>query len=142
MVDSKAKGNRGEYQVRDLMRQYTGLQWERTPASGALTYLKGDLYIPNTPQKFVVEVKNYKESPLSDKVLTSTTNNLNQWWSKLVHQANTMEPLLFWKYDRSKWFVGTRKQPTTLKKYLYMHPNVCYIMIAEEFLKEEWKNYV
>ena len=42
MVDSRAKGARGEYLVRDMLRSYTGLKFERVPASGALEYLKGD----------------------------------------------------------------------------------------------------
>ena len=47
MVDSRAKGARGEYLVRDMLREATGLKFERVPASGALEYLKGDLYVPN-----------------------------------------------------------------------------------------------
>ena len=43
VVDSRAKGARGEYLVRDLLREHTGLQFERVPMSGALEYLKGDL---------------------------------------------------------------------------------------------------
>ena len=47
MVDSRAKGARGEYLVRDMLRSYTALKFERVPASGALEYLKGDIYVPN-----------------------------------------------------------------------------------------------
>ena len=39
MVDSRAKGARGEYLVRDMLREATGLKFERVPASGALEYL-------------------------------------------------------------------------------------------------------
>ena len=35
VVDSRAKGARGEYLVRDLLREHTGLQFERVPMSGA-----------------------------------------------------------------------------------------------------------
>ena len=88
MVDSRAKGARGEYLVRDLLRQHTGLQFERVPMSGALEYLKGDLYVPNEKNFFCIEVKNYAESPLSDKILSQIkTNNLWRWWRKLVTQA-------------------------------------------------------
>lgn len=143
MVDSRAKGQRGEYAVRDLMRVYTGLNWERTPASGALEYQKGDLYIPNEKPRFVVEVKNYKDSPMSDKVLTNTTNNLNLWWTKLVHQASQMkaEPILFFKYDRSKWFVSVGRRPQHIKNYLHWCQKDCYTMLAEEWLDQEWKYY-
>lgn len=77
MVDSRAKGARGEYLVRDLLRESTGLQFERVPSSGALDYLKGDLYVPHAKNRFCIEVKNYESSPLSDKVFTAPrTNNL------------------------------------------------------------------
>ena len=88
MVDSKAKGARGEYLVRDLLREYTNLQFERVPMSGALEYLKGDLYVPNEKNYFCIEVKNYADSPLTDKILTQKkTNNLKKWWKKLEIQA-------------------------------------------------------
>ena len=59
MVDSRAKGARGEYLVRDMLREATGYQFERVPNSGALEYLKGDLYVPNERNRFCIEVKNY-----------------------------------------------------------------------------------
>ena len=68
MVDSRAKGARGEYLVRDMLRDVTGYQFERVPSSGALEYLKGDLYVPNERNRFCIEVKNYSESPLNDKI--------------------------------------------------------------------------
>ena len=143
MVDARAKGARGEYAVRDMMRQHTGLQWERTPASGALEYQKGDLYIPNEKPKYIIEVKNYKESPLSDKILTNTTNNLNAWWTKLVHQASQVPatPILFFKYDRSKWFITVDQEPKHVTNYLFWKHKSCYTMLAEEFLVKEWKYY-
>jgi Holliday junction resolvase len=143
MVDSRAKGARGEYAVRDLLREYTKLEWERTPASGALPYLKGDLYIPNKKQEFVIEVKNYKESAITEKLLTSSVADLHKWWIKLEHQATSAGciPLLFFKHDRSKWFIAVKTKPTNLKKYLYMNLPPCYIMLAEEWLKEEWNCY-
>ena len=102
MVDSRAKGARGEYLVRDLLRDHTNLQFERVPMSRALEYLKGDLYVPNERNHFRIEVKNYAESPLTDKIFTaSKTNNLIRWWTKVVKQAigGNQEPLLFFKYN-------------------------------------------
>ena len=60
MVDSRAKGARGEYLVRDMLRSASGLQFERVPSSGALSYLKGDLYVPDAKNLFCIEVKNYE----------------------------------------------------------------------------------
>ena len=54
MVDSRAKGARGEYLVRDLLRESTQVfSFERVPMSGALEYLKGDLYVPNEKNLFL-----------------------------------------------------------------------------------------
>jgi Holliday junction resolvase len=140
MVDSRAKGARGEYTVRDLLRSATGLQFERVPLSGALEYLKGDLYVPNMKNRFCIEVKNYEESPLTDKLFTQEkTNNLVRWWLKIKNQAFNakQEPLLFFKYNRSKVFVCTELKPEKLKKYLYISWLNCYTMLAEDWLKEE-----
>ena len=106
MVDSRAKGARGEYLVRDMLREHTNLQFERVPNSGALEYLKGDLYVPHEKNVYCIEVKNYAESPLSDRIFTQKkTNNLIQWWKKLIIQAEggNQDPLLFFKYKRPIW---------------------------------------
>ena len=122
MVDSRAKGARGEYLVRDLLREYTNLQFERVPMSGALEYLKGDLYVPNEKNYFCIEVKNYSDTPLTDKILTQKkTNNLIKWWKKLVIQAERgkQDPLLFFKYNRSKIYVVTDVSPEYIN-YIYI----------------------
>jgi Holliday junction resolvase len=139
MVNPRAKGQRGEYGVRDMLRTASGLGFERVPASGALAYLKGDLYIPQVPNRFCIEVKNYKESHINDKILTSKTNKIVEWWNKIEEQAidSDMEPLLFVKYDRSKVFVVTNLKPAKAKNYLYISFLRCYIIIAEEWLGKE-----
>ena len=77
MTDSRAKGARGEYLVRDMLRRHTGLEFERIPSSGALHYLKGDLYVPHKHNLFCIEVKNYKDSHFNDKVFTSKSISLH-----------------------------------------------------------------
>lgn len=140
MVDSRAKGARGEYLVRDMLREYTGLRFERVPSSGALEYLKGDLYVPNESNKYCIEVKNYAESPLSDKMFTQEkTNNLITWWTKVSYQASNgnQEPLLFFKYNRSKVFVVTNQKPEKCLKYFFISWLNCYIIVAEDWLENE-----
>lgn len=139
MVNPRTKGQRGEYVVRDMLRKYSGLGFERVPASGALAYLKGDLYVPQRPNHYCIEVKNYKESHINDKILTSKTNKIIEWWIKIEEQAidNNLEPLLFVKYDRSKVFVITSKKPVKVKNYLYISSLMCYIIIGEEWLEKE-----
>ena len=145
MVDSRAKGARGEYLVRDMLRDATGLKFERVPSSGALEYLKGDLYVPNQRNYYCIEVKNYKDSPLSDKVFTQPkTNNLVKWWKKIVIQANggDQKPLLFFKYDRSKVFVVTEEKPENTIEYLFIRFLDCYVLLAEDWLKHEKVEFI
>lgn len=143
MVDSRAKGARGEYLVRDMLRSATGLKFERVPSSGALAYLKGDLYVPDEKNVFCIEVKNYEKSPLTDKVFTNKTNYLVQWWEKIKHQASLKDqnPLLFFKYSRSKVFVVTETEPKKTK-YMYISWLECYVSLAEEWLENEQAVFV
>ncbi len=139
MVDSRAKGQRGEYAVRDMLREATGLKFERVPASGALEYLKGDLYVPNERNRFMIEVKNYEESAFNDTMFTAEkTNNINVWFRKAILQAKggSQEPLLFFKYNRSKIFAITSTKPT-ISKYVYVSWLDAYCVIAEDWLKNE-----
>ena len=140
MVDSRAKGARGEYLVRDMLREHSNLQFERVPNSGALEYLKGDLYIPHEKNIYCIEVKNYAESPLSDRIFTQKkTNNLIKWWKKLIIQAEggNQTPLLFFKYNRSPIYVVTDLRPDVTDEYLYIRFLNCYILLAEEWLEKE-----
>lgn len=116
-VDSRAKGARAETVIRDELRKYTKLQWERVPGSGALDEkhgLKGDLYIPNEKNIFCVEAKHYAEDHLTSKILTSTDPQLLKFWKQTYREACQVkkEPLLIFKYDRSKLFVGFEDLPT------------------------------
>ena len=140
MVDSRAKGARGEYLVRDMLREHSDLQFERVPNSGALEYLKGDLYVPHEKNIFCIEVKNYAESPLSDRIFTQKkTNNLIKWWKKLIIQAEGggQVPLLFFKYNRSPVYVVTDIGQDVTEEYLYIRFLRCYVLLAEEWLEKE-----
>lgn len=139
MVDSRAKGARGEYLVRDMLREATDYQFERVPASGALAYLKGDIYVPNEKNIFCIEVKSYADSPLTDKIFTARkTNNLIRWWKKIEVQAEggNQEPLLFFKYNRSPVFVVTARLPEDTD-YMSISWLNCYVAEALPWLKNE-----
>jgi|TARA_R110001592_G_scaffold47918_2_gene151436 Holliday junction resolvase len=145
MVDSRAKGARGEYLVRDMLRESTGMQFERVPNSGALEYLKGDLYVPHEKNRFCIEVKNYAESPLTDRIFTQEkTNNLITWWKKLIIQAagGNQDPLLFFKYNRSPVFVVTEDMPDVCEKWMYISFLDCYALLAEDWLKHEQVRWI
>lgn len=144
MVNSRQKGARGEQGVLEVLTEATGIPFERVPGSGCGA-IKGDLHVPGKRNRFCIEVKNYAESPLSDKVLTNKTNNLVQWWTKLKAQAKAcrQEPLLFFKYNRSKLFVATSIKPAVVNKFVYISTLDCYIMLTDEWLESEevkWLN--
>jgi len=71
--------------------------------------LKGDIYIPNAANRFCIEVKHYKDDHLTSKILTSKNPQLMEWWLQAVRQGEQvdMSPMLFFKFDRSKWFMAT-----------------------------------
>ena len=135
-TNSRQKGKKGESLVQDFLHEYTDYTSELTPGSGN-GLIKGDLHIKGKNNFFCIEVKNYAESPLTDKIFTSKTNNLIQWWTKLVVQSKNKSPLLFFRYNRSKLFVATSIKPTEVKKYLDINWLNCYIMLAEEWITKE-----
>lgn len=144
MVDSRAKGRTAELKARDVLRKHTGLQWERTPLSGALNpvhSLKGDLYIPNSRNNFCVEVKSYKEDHLTSKILSNKSPQFYEWWEQACEQAEKCNklPLLIFKFNRSKWFVATGEIYATLDiNHMYLYNSLTdsgvYVYLLEEWL--------
>jgi hypothetical protein len=111
LVDSREKGARGETQARDLLRKYTGLNWERVPGSGALDPkhgLKADLYLPNANNVAAIEVKCYADDHLTSAILTSKTPQFITWWEQTLRESAQVgkHPMLLFKFDRSKWFIA------------------------------------
>jgi hypothetical protein len=141
-VDSRSKGQRGEYLVRDLFRKHTGLGWERTPQSGALSYLKTDIYLPNCDNAFAIEVKNYEEQIFDSKIFTNKSNYFVKFWDKVQQDASTrdQEPLLVFKHNRSKLFLATRMLPKQTQNYMHVCWLNCYVLLAEEWLEKETTN--
>ena len=144
MTNPRDKGKRGEYLCRNLLREYTGLKWERIPSSGALPYLKGDLYVPNEKNKFCIEVKNYKDPVVSEKIFTQLrSNGLILWWQKVKNQAEHMEakPILFFKHNRSPFYAAINFKPKNVN-YMYLNWIGAYVTLAEDLLKKEEIDFV
>lgn len=143
MVDSRQKGARAESQAKEKLIEYTGLNWQRVPASGALGAehgLKGDLYIAKSPNNYCVEVKHYKDDQVSTKLLTSVKPIIYEWWSQTLRQAEQVdgEPLLIFKHDRSKFFVCTNEEPVSIDyEYIFLSEYGIYIALLEDWLKHE-----
>ena len=141
-VDSRQKGARAEAALVKLLKQDTGMNWKRVPGSGALHEdhgLKGDVYLPNEKNYWAIEVKHYKDTQLTSKVLTDKDPMLLQWWSQAVRQGLQTDkfPILFFKHDRSKWFVMVDKDTVQgsegCKIYLTLHPQNTLIVEYSEF---------
>jgi len=137
MVDPRAKGAEGERQVRDLLKKHTSLGFQRVPMSGALEYLKGDIFLPNMHNNYCIEVKFYKDSHFNDKILTALKSNMFiRWWDQTLEQAKKAgaKPALFFKYNRSKIFVAQRDEPENGLNYMYVSHLGCYVSLAHEWL--------
>ncbi len=143
MVDSRSKGARAETVIRDRLRELTGLQWERTPSSGALDPkhgLKGDLYVPGVQNLYCVEIKHYADDHLTSKVLTDNIPQLLKWWEQTVRESNQVnrKPLLIFKFNRSKIFVAFEEIPSDLPKYLTYSDEKYNFFIS---LLDDWYKY-
>jgi Holliday junction resolvase len=137
MVDPRAKGAEGERQVRDLLKKHTQLGFQRVPMSGALDFLKGDIFLPNMHNNYCIEVKFYKDSHFNDKILTALKSNMFiRWWDQTIEQAKKAgaKPALFFKYNRSKIFVAQRDGPENGLNYMYVSHLGCYVSLAHEWL--------
>lgn len=116
MVDSRDKGTRAEYAVRDLLRASTGLQWERVPGSGGLNAahgMKGDIYLSPSSghlSKFCIEVKHYKDEQFNSNMLkpTKSQSQMEKWLLQTEREAIQInsKPMLVFKKDRGEWFAA------------------------------------
>lgn len=120
-VNSRDKGKRAEYAVRDLLRKYTGMKWERVPGSGAFDAdhgLKGDIYLPCVQTKGLnkslvcIEVKHYKDDVINSNLLRPAKQTLEEFWRQTLREAEELNkiPVLVFKKDRGKWLVAVMEE--------------------------------
>lgn len=150
VVDARAKGARTETTVRDILRKHTKLTWERVPGSGALDpkhLLKGDLYVPGRTNIFCTEVKGYAEDHLTSALLSGKNPQLIEFWKQTLRQGEQVskEPLLIFKFNRSKVFVAFEDMPTT-NRYRYFFINCdgyeFFVALLEDWLEHEQPEFV
>jgi len=149
MVDSRAKGQRAEYQVRNLLKEQTKLPWERVPGSGGFGpqhHLKGDIYIPNKDIVHCIEVKHYKEDTLNSNIFNDSESQLEKFWKQTLREATQIqkEPLLVFKKDRGKWIVVYRySNETTPKKHIRIKKGGMNVIceLFEDWLKDKTPEY-
>ena len=148
-VDPRAKGARGETQVRDKLRELTGLNFERVPGSGALDpkhMLKGDLYIPNERNKYCIEVKNYEEDHINSTLLTGKTPKLIEFWEQTIRESAQVSkiPLLIFKFNRSKMFCAFKTMPSADYRYLFLNINKheFYVALLDDFIRNDQPEFI
>ena len=149
MVDSRQKGARAETVIRDILREKTKLNWERVPSSGALDPkhgLKGDLYVPNEKNYYVIEVKHYKDNHLTSNIITDKDPQLLEWWEQAMRQGRQVDkiPLLIFKHDRSKVFIAFESIPSVDYRYFFINAKGYnfYVALLEDYLTHEKINFI
>lgn len=149
MVDSRDKGARAESLVKNALRRVTGLNWERTPGSGALNEkhgLKADLYVPNEKNLYAVEVKHYAEDYLTSNILTAKSPQLIEWWKQAVRQGKQVNktPLLIFKFDRSKLFVAFTELPSGSYRYILIRvdEHEFFVALLDDYLTGENPKFI
>ena len=142
MVDSRVKGRNGENDVKKLLVRHTRLDWQRVPLSGALPFMKGDLFVPNEKMKYCVEVKSYKDSAISH-LLIHGKPVLYKWWEQTTSQSkNGMLPLLFFKHNRSPIYVMIEGMPNTVQDFIFINSKEASIMLAKDWLELDQPEFV
>lgn len=138
MVNSRQKGLRAEQQIAHLLGINSGETFTQTPGSGS-GKIKGDLYVKDKHNIFMIEVKHYRDMAFNQKIFTQKNNNFVKWWTKAIAQAEQMqqEPLLFMKQNYSQWYVTTTREPKKEKRYMYINWLGAYILLADKWLENE-----
>lgn len=138
MVNSRAKGAIGENKVKEFLDSRTPYTFERTPGSGNGS-IKGDLYIKGYKNVFCIEVKNYADPINLLALIVNEKGTFVDWWIKLQKQSKlqNQEPLLIFKYNRSKLFVATKLKPCNVNKYIDITWLNCYITELGSWIEKE-----
>lgn len=138
---SKAKGAKAEVAVRDELKSSSGLPFQRVPLSGAIAFLKGDVYVPNKDNVYCIEVKHYKDEHLNSTIITSVKSQMEKWWEQAVREAKVMEnePLLVFRKDRGKFFVAGHGISTGNHKCIYVEHLDIDILLFNDWLSTKPK---
>ena len=86
---SKAKGTAFEAKiVKILNSEFSNIQFERVPLSGAISYLKGDIWTPHDTAvwPWCIEAKHYKEVNWNS-LLTAKSADMFTFWEQATREA-------------------------------------------------------
>lgn len=115
-VNSRDKGGRGERQAKAHLMEWWGVEFARTPGSGAFATITGmedyagDVRPVDSNEwfPFSIEVKN-DESWDIPNLLTSSKTPVWRFWDQTVRQAvfEGRHPLLMFTKNRKPWYYMT-----------------------------------
>lgn len=152
MADSRNKGQRGEMQIRDLLREATDLQWERVPGSGgygAQHGLKGDVYLPpatGSISRYAIEVKWYKDEQFTSNIFNKTNSQLEKWWEQTAREADEMsaKPILVFKKDRGSWLACITYDDAVdnYLDFLEQHTHCMFFKNGESLVLFDFKDFL
>lgn len=135
---SKAKGSSFEAKIKDrLNSEFPNMQFERVPLSGAISYLKGDIWTPNDTAAwpYCIECKHYSDIEWNN-LLTAKSTDMLTFWRQALREAEVMgkKPLLVFRWNRSKDFVAFNDD-INVTNYMHIKSFDCEFKIA---LLDEW----
>ena len=130
---SKIKGSAYEAKIKKYLNSHLYIEFERMPLSGAIEYLKGDIWTPHDTAAwpYCIECKHYKDIQWNN-LLTAKTTDLLQFWRQTVREAEVMrkKPLLIFRWNRSKDFVGWNDD-ITVDHYIEIKSFGCHFKITQ-----------
>ena len=130
---SKIKGSAYEAKIKRYLNSHLDIEFERMPLSGAIEYLKGDIWTPHDTAAwpYCIECKHYKDIQWNN-LLTAKTTDLLQFWKQTVREAKVMrkKPLLIFRWNRSKDFVGWNDD-IEVDQYLEIKSFGCHFKITQ-----------
>ena len=146
-VNSKVKGNRNELEVAKFLTRWTGVEFRRTPMSGAihvpLEWLSGDVFCVDKDFNFPfsVEAKHYH------KVRPSMVET---WWEQTKTDAERInkKPLLFFREDgmsKNTWWVKSDKFGIAIIAYCnfrYALMSGAVIIMSDDLLKIPYNEFL
>lgn len=140
-IDSKAKGTKAESEVVKLLTNVTGLEWARSPLSGATNYCKGDIWLPPTTgliSKYCIEVKWYECDQITSNLLNVTESQIEKWWQQTTREALQMnaKPLLVFRKNRGKFMGVVEEEVPSIVNGLTLIKNSTklYIYLLDDLL--------
>ena len=136
---SKVKGSAFEAKIKTILTNHFKVKFERVPLSGALKYLKGDIWTMDKYQEwpYCIECKHYAELDFNS-LLTAKSNDIFSFWKQATEEAAHMnkKPLLIFRWDRSKDFIAWNDE-TILETQLEVNSfgNSFKIGLLDDWLK-------